>query len=212
MGYRIVIEANSSLRKKFRKELVKLGLDENANEIPTIWKRRKSNANKIILYDFGSRGFAKTEKSIFVLSVRQILEDHQMFYSFKCWLQKYQAVSLLNFVHKFEDFNRRFFGHVEFREEELQSFHKELSNLMDVHFSKGPCCIPISSKIIEGPKLIAQLRNSNSLFRFESDRVREAAVARKPHQSLSPINTCVQHYFVLARRVLSSGLLPWNIF
>ncbi|CAG5111267.1 Oidioi.mRNA.OKI2018_I69.chr2.g5591.t1.cds [Oikopleura dioica] len=154
MGYRIVIEANSSLRKKFRKELVKLGLDENANEIPPIWKRRKSNANKIILYDFGSRGFVKTEKSIFVLSVRQILEDHQMFYSFKCWLQKYQAVSLLNFVHKFEDFNRRFFGHVEFREEELQSFHKELSNLMDVHFSKGPCCIPISSKIIEDLKAI----------------------------------------------------------
>lgn len=153
MGYRIVIEASSALRKKIRKELVKVGLDENGNDAPT-WKRRKSCANKIILYNFGSRGFSKTENSIFVLSIRQILEDHQMFYSFKCWLQKYHAVSLLNFVHKFEDFNRRFFGQVEFQDKDLSAFHKELSSLMNIHFSKGPCCIPISSKIIEDLKSI----------------------------------------------------------
>ena len=61
MGYRIAIEASSALRKKIRKELVKVGLNENGNDTPA-WKRRKSCANKIILYKFGSRGFSNTEK------------------------------------------------------------------------------------------------------------------------------------------------------
>ena len=44
-------------------------------------------------------------------------------------------MNLLNFVHAFEDFNRRFFAKAELEPTEMEIFHREMSRIMDDFFS-----------------------------------------------------------------------------
>ena len=72
-------------------------------------------------------------------------------YNFKKWLQQHNAVPLLNYVHAFEDFNRRFFAKAELTQIEIDAFHKELSQIIDGYFSvnsRGK--IPVKNKINQG--------------------------------------------------------------
>ena len=45
------------------------------------------------------------------------------------------SVNLLNFVHAFEDFNRRFFVKAELEPTEMEIFHREMSRIMDDFFA-----------------------------------------------------------------------------
>jgi len=105
---------------------------------------------KIFLYEFGTRSTIISDFSIFRINHRRLIEDQQMFYNFKCWLQTHNALPLLNFVHAFEDFNRRFFAKAELSEEESAGFYRELSRLIDDYFSnESKHTIPIKSKITD---------------------------------------------------------------
>ena len=116
--------------------------------------KRKSSNLRIFLYDFGRRSIKNDHSnqfSIFEIDQRRLIDDQQMFYNFKCWLQgtlallnysrKFFAllgnnsVNLLNFVHAFEDFNRRFFVKAELEPTEMEIFHREMSRIMDDFFA-----------------------------------------------------------------------------
>ena len=57
---------------------------------------------------------------------------------------------LLNFVHAFEDFNRRFFAKAEMTEAESDNFYRELSRLTDDYFSSdSKSTIPVRSEITD---------------------------------------------------------------
>ena len=75
-------------------------------------------------------------------------------YNFKKWLQIYNSVPLLNYVHAFEDFNRRFFAKTELNKAEIDSFHRELSQIIDDYFSAtSRSRIPVKNKINQGNTL-----------------------------------------------------------
>ena len=58
---------------------------------------------------------------------------------------------LLNYVHAFEDFNRRFFAKTELNKAEIDSFHRELSQIIDDYFSAtSRSRIPVKNKINQG--------------------------------------------------------------
>ena len=59
--------------------------------------KRKSSNLRIFLYDFGRRSIKNDHSnqfSIFEIDQRRLIDDQQMFYNFKCWLQG--TLALLN--------------------------------------------------------------------------------------------------------------------
>ena len=57
----------------------------------------------------------------------------------------------MNYVHAFEDFNRRFFAKTELNKAEIDSFHRELSQIIDDYFSAtSRSRIPVKNKINQG--------------------------------------------------------------
>ena len=83
-----------------------------------------------------------------LLSIKIFLD---ILYNFKKWLQIYNSVPLLNYVHAFEDFNRRFFAKTELNKAEIDSFHRELSQIIDDYFSAtSRSRIPVKNKINQG--------------------------------------------------------------
>ena len=89
-----------------------------------------------------------------LLSIKIFLD---ILYNFKKWLQIYNSVPLLNYVHAFEDFNRRFFAKTELNKAEIDSFHRELSQIIDDYFSAtSRSRIPVKNKINQGNTLDLQ--------------------------------------------------------
>ena len=97
-----------------------------------------------------------------------------MLYNFKKWLQSAHAVPLLNYVHAFEDFNRRFFAKAELSQAEIDAFHRELSQIIDGYFTaESSSRIPVKSKVHQGlTKLNSQIYQLSELktILFERDK------------------------------------------
>lgn len=160
ISYKIIIALHHQVKKKFKNHL----FDTETDQMVSTWQinqaKRKSSNMKIFLYQFGSRSSvgvdgAVHDFSIFRINHRRLIEDQQMFYNFKCWLQTQNALPLLNFVHAFEDFNRRFFAKAELSSVESAGFYRELSRLIDDYFTaESKNTIPIKSKITDELKSI----------------------------------------------------------
>ena len=97
VSYKMLIALHHHGAKKFKTFLFD---SAPPNTVVSTWQtklaKRKSSAMRIFLYDFGRRGataenfesFVKNfEFSIFKINHRRLIEDQQMFYNFKCWLQ-----------------------------------------------------------------------------------------------------------------------------
>ena len=79
-------------------------------------------------------------------------------YNFKKWLQSNGSVPLLNYVHAFEDFNRRFFAKAELTQSEIDAFHRELSQIIDGYFTaESSSRIPVKNKIHQGFWLFVEI-------------------------------------------------------
>ena len=146
--YKIIFALHLALVKKVRSKIF-----SSTTEKPIFWDsksllQKRDSKMKILLYDFGRRSQGLHQKTLFAISNRSLIDDQQILYNFKKWLQPQNSVPLLNYVHAFEDFNRRFFAKAELNEAEIDSFHRELSQIIDDYFSpnsKGK--IPVKSKI-----------------------------------------------------------------
>jgi hypothetical protein len=112
---KIILAAHHQIKKSLKNKFFESESDQLVSNWRNSRSKRKNSNMKIFLYDFGLRGDSSNTFSIFRIDYRRLIEDQQMFYNFKCWLQNFNAVPLLHFVHAFEDFNRRFFAKSELR-------------------------------------------------------------------------------------------------
>ena len=163
---RIMLKVLISIHALIVKQIAGAIFNTQKNE--KIWTQASGQATSrcsILLYEFGTRRRVYDGKSLFAISNRSLIDDQgkllinfvlnlifeDILYNFKKWLQSANAVPLLNYVHAFEDFNRRFFAKAELTAAEIDAFHRELSQIIDGYFTaESSSRIPVKSKIHQG--------------------------------------------------------------